>query len=290
VRLRRPPQKPRDPVERERADFLLEARRHTSYVVADTDFGLFLLPTAERKITRQIFERRRIKDVAVLDRVLELVSVDEDATLVDVGANVGTATVSALVTRRFATAVSIEPDERNFRVLSANVVLNALEGRVTPIRAAVSNHVGEHALALHPHNSGAHELLADGAPLPAGFTEIEQVSTTTLDELVRGGVIDAGRAGLLWVDVQGHEGHVLEGGQTLLSQGTPALVEVFPSALRRAGGPERFLVAAAASFTSFVDIRVALGEREPKPRPVAELSGLIEELGDDRHTDVLLLA
>jgi hypothetical protein len=46
--------------------------------------------------------------------------------------------------------------------------------------------------------------------------------------------------GLLWMDIEGYEGHALEGAKSLLSFGTPLVSESHPEFLARAGGLEAF--------------------------------------------------
>lgn len=41
---------------------------------------------------------------------------------------------------------------------------------------------------------------------------------------------------LVWMDVQGHEGHVLGGGKDLFSTGVPLVTEVWPYGIHRSGG------------------------------------------------------
>jgi hypothetical protein len=40
---------------------------------------------------------------------------------------------------------------------------------------------------------------------------------------------------LLWMDVQGHECHVIDGAPALLSRGTPTVMELWPYGMQRAG-------------------------------------------------------
>ncbi|RPJ80913.1 MAG: hypothetical protein EHM18_17695, partial [Acidobacteria bacterium] len=41
--------------------------------------------------------------------------------------------------------------------------------------------------------------------------------------------------GLVWVDIQGHEGHFLRGAQSLLRRGVPIVTEFWPYAIERSG-------------------------------------------------------
>lgn len=61
--------------------------------------------------------------------------------VVDVGANVGMATLRAL-SHGAAGVIAVEPDPENFRRLQHNVMANNLQGRVMTVPAAVAGHAG----------------------------------------------------------------------------------------------------------------------------------------------------
>jgi FkbM family methyltransferase len=295
MKLVRPkkPKKSRDPGVEARSTFLREAAQYTSHLTAETEFGTFLISTHERKVSRQIFEQRRIKDASVMSRVVSLLDrlgERRGALLIDVGANIGTSTVSALRSGSFSRTVSIEPDPANFLLLRANTLLNRLDGQVTCVCAAVSDAPGRGQLARHSTNSGAHELVHGDIDSGAGFDSVIEVETTTLDTLTEAGIIDETAVGLLWMDVQGREGHALHGATRLVSRGTPALLELFPAALRRSGGLG-LLHRSAEGYRGFLDIRPLLTNDETLSlRPISDLPELIDSLGDERHTDILLVA
>ncbi|MGH9164511.1 MAG: hypothetical protein ACRDZW_03220, partial [Acidimicrobiales bacterium] len=60
------------------------------------------------------------------------------SAFVDVGANIGTSTVDALLHFGFGRAVCVEPDAANLRLLRLNVTLNGLEDRVEILPLALS--------------------------------------------------------------------------------------------------------------------------------------------------------
>jgi FkbM family methyltransferase len=206
-------------------------------------------------------------------------------TLVDVGANIGTTSVAALTRYGFSRVLALEPEPANAALLTANLALNGLAARSTVVVAAASDRDGAATLALHPSNRGAHELAGAGESREAMEVEVKR-----LDTLVRERVLSVRRVGLLWLDVQGHEGHVLAGATSLLRRRVPVLLELFPDALRAAGGFERLVTAAGASYSHFVDARsrTVRAPDDPLVRPVDDLPSFAESLGS-RHTDVLLI-
>jgi FkbM family methyltransferase len=142
--------------------------------------------------------------------------------LIDVGANIDTITIPALKRGLLQTATAIEPHPHNLRLLRANIALNGLEDRVTVLAQAVGDRSG---VTLHLHesatNSGNHSIGAEGIP----------VASSRLDDL------DFPSApSLLWMDIEGYEGHALIGAERLLAAGTSVVCEFNPSYLRASGG------------------------------------------------------
>jgi hypothetical protein len=111
------------------------------------------------------------------------------------------------------------------------------------------------------------------------------VDTVTLDGLVDDGRIDPAATGVVWVDVQGHEGRVLAGATRLREAGVPFAVEFVPDLLVEAGNLDLFLEHASA-FRSLLDLRTSGGARPAAD--VAELAAAYRGAADP-VTDLLLL-
>jgi hypothetical protein len=108
-----------------------------------------------------------------------------------------------------------------------------------------------------------------------------------LDDLLDEHGVARSEVGLLWMDVQGHEQHVLEGAPKLLAGGVPLVVELWPYGLRRAGvEPEAFAEYLGARYRSYYD----LGQSAPAARPTDELRTVLAELPSYKSfTDLLLV-
>ena len=108
-----------------------------------------------------------------------------------------------------------------------------------------------------------------------------------LDDLLDEHGIARGDVGLLWMDVQGHERHVLDGAPKLLASGVSLVVELWPYGLRRAGvEPEAFADYLGTRFRSYYD----LGQPAPIARPTAELPASLGQLVSYKSfTDLLLV-
>lgn len=186
----------------------------------------FVVSTADKVIGREVFLHGAF-DFAKLQTALAILAREGHPApthLIDVGANIGTITIPALKRGLIQTATAIEPHPHNLRLLRANIALNGLEDRVTVLAQAVGDRSG---VTLHLHesatNSGNHSIGAEGIPVPS----------SKLDDL------DLSAAhSLLWMDIEGYEGHALAGAERLLSTGTPAVCEFNPTYLEQSGGLE----------------------------------------------------
>jgi FkbM family methyltransferase len=228
-------------------------------------------------------------EAAVLRRVYALLRKTGrgHGTLIDIGANIGTTCVQALVEGLATDAIAIEPEAGNFSLLERNIRANGLEGRVTPLRLALSDREGAAEFELSRDNSGDHRVRLNGAT--GMFDETTRatmsVATSTFDALVEQGTIDLQRTGLVWMDVQGHEGQVLAGASTLLGSDVPVVLEYWPYGLERAGGQALLDEIVRDSYRWFIDLRNEGTDR----RPVDEIGALAGSIVPPYFTDLLLL-
>lgn len=205
----------------------------------------------------------------MLRRAVELL--EPRGVFVDVGANIGTATIPAL--RFFARAIAIEAEAGNAALLRANAALNGLHDRVVVCELACSSEAGTAALHVAAGKHGSHAL----RPAKAGDASGSVVTARLDDLLAREGVAPAD-VGLVWIDVEGHEDHVLAGAAALLAARVPLVVEVH---VRTADD----VVALLAGYERWLDLR-----DEARGGSLAELPGYLRGLPDSAgrsFTDIL---
>lgn len=194
---------------------------------------LFVVSTSDKVIGRELFLHGEF-DFEKLLRALSILAAQGCARprhLIDVGANIGTIVIPALKRGLFESATAIEPHPANLRLLRANLALNEVEERVTVLGIAVGDQSGlTLQLEESADNSGNHQIGAHGIP----------VSSARLDDLD----ISSANA-LLWMDIEGYEGHALKGADKLLGTGMPIVCEFNPYFLRRSGGLALFQEALA---------------------------------------------
>jgi len=209
--------------------------------------------------------------------------------LLDVGANVGTVCIMLARRGAFARAMAVEPAPNTFRHLVKNVARNGLGDSIRCVNAALSATSGTAELELST-NSGDHRVRVAGPLAAEQYHEhtrpLIRVPLRRLDDLLDEHGIARADIGLLWMDVQGHEQHVLEGAPKLLAGGVPIVVEFWPYGLRRAGvEPEAFVAYLGARFRSYYD----LGQSTPTARPTVELRTLLGALPSYKSSADLLL-
>jgi FkbM family methyltransferase len=208
--------------------------------------------------------------------------------LLDLGANIGTTTLTATACFAAEGSYAFEPEPANFRTLAVNVAANGLGERVAAFEVALSDRPGAVELERSPTNAGDHRVRAASEPADP-HRETVEVRAARLDDLVETGDVDLDRVGLSWVDVQGHEGQLLAGAGSLLEREIPMVAEYWPHGLRAAGGHELFLERAAA-FAGFIDLGGPAGTPGDRVRPIDEIAALDARLaGPDDHSDLLLL-
>ncbi len=137
----------------QRAAFFEEAARHTSQLAVDTEHGRFVVSTSDGAVGSELFTKRFLPELRALSRVTRALLSPEGRTFVDVGANIGTATVVALG-EGFARAVALVPEPGTAALLRQNVALNDLVDRVDVISTDAPLDSLVAAGTLHPEEVG----------------------------------------------------------------------------------------------------------------------------------------
>lgn len=176
-------------------------------------------------IGRQILETGEWQRAA-LDNALGLLAARDalsvGGTFLDVGANIGTHTVYAALSGHFSHGVAIEPAPGNQQVLALNVRVNDLGERTAVVAAACGSEAGTARMIRNQRNSG-NASLAIGAMKVKHPGEPFEVPVRRLDDILAEAA--TGPVGLIWMDVEGFELHVLRGASGLLGAAPPIVFE-----------------------------------------------------------------
>lgn len=264
-------------------------RRATPVLAAPFGPVQLLVGAEDNEIGRTVFvtggyERWHME--AAIDHLSSVGRPTAGKVFVDVGANIGTSTIDALVLYGFDRAVSFEPAVENLRLLRANLLWNGLDHRADVYPVALSDSDGTGVLLRSERNSGDQRFTAATCGVPGAVEEPAECKR--LDSFVESGAIDVAQIGLVWIDAQGHEPNVLRGATRVLGADVPVVVEYCPWILGEAIGELDDQI--ARSFSSIVNLNAASAAMLEKVDLTADdLPALARRLGGRGHADLLLL-
>jgi len=205
----------------------------------------------------------------------------------EIGANVGSTTVSALKSGKFAKAIAFEPVKQNYRLIKANLALCDLEKSAVVENLAISDRSGSSKMIVSDNNFGDNRIVSHQVGKQPGFFNEQTwksnvVGMISLDEYFDQNELNAQDISLLWVDAQGHEGHILKGASALLSKRAfPAVIEFWPHSLKEAGGLELLLSEIRAYFATVYDLKSG--------KQVEDIASLVDSYQGESFTDLLLI-
>ena len=268
-------------------------RRTSPVLAAPFGVGELLVDARDREIGRTVFVTGGYERWHMQTAVEHLRAVGRDPAgrlFVDVGANIGTSTVDALVHFGFGRAVCFEPAVRNARLLRANLAWNGLDERAVVHQIALSDVEGTGVLLHSPTNSGDHRFNPSRTVAPAAGGGLEEpAGCRRLDAFVDEGDIDPSDVGLVWIDAQGHEPNILRGARRLLDARVPVVLEYCPWIL----GPSIADLDAeiARSFSTVVPLNPAAGggRKDEAPLTPRDLPDLARRFAQRGYADLLLL-
>lgn len=219
-------------------------------------------------------------------------------TFIDIGANIGTHLVYALKEAGYQEGFGAEPDVNNYRLLVCNVLLNGLEGRTSLFNLALSDEAGLAELELSTENFGDHRIRSAVDKHAVTFGENERKSYQVpkvhagrwLDD-----VAHDPKNTLIWVDTQGHEGHVFRCFLGDQAHAAPQymVAEFWPYGLERSGGKNSYLQY-LAQCDAVYDIN-AENWAQSSPVSIASLTARYDQMLAETtavhypHTDLLCI-
>lgn len=213
-------------------------------VIVKTRYGQMLVYEDDLVIGRSLRDSGEFQEFKVLE-VLDFLRRRFNASIdqfVDIGANIGTHTVYALKKCNVNSAVCFEPDKKNAKLLRANIFLNGFGHEVDLFEIALTNQSGSVEMELSNVNYGDHRIKASSGSSVSFGEEYERkflfVPAISLNDLVKESNINWSNA-LVWMDTQGHEGNIFDGGREFMKSSlAPKYIvsEFWPYGLERASG------------------------------------------------------
>lgn len=293
---------PDDPSDTERGEFFDAAGRFTPAIAVQGKNGFFFVGTGDRQLGRGLFVKGHRAEMGTMSAAITILQrlglkpKIAGKTFLDIGANIGTSSITALRSFGFSSAIAIEAAPDNHRLLRMNAIANGFEDRVRALNYAVSDTEGTGWLALSGHNWGDHQVVPKKARRRGSTRrtrEVIEIEQVTIRSLIESGEIDPDEIGLIWMDVQGHEGHVLEAAAPLLDRAVPMITEFHPWMLKRSQGLARMHRAVSDAYSHVVDLRTVSRDIDFQLLPsgdIRKLTDLYLGGGRRRFTDVLAVS
>lgn len=283
--------------------FFRAAKRFTPALATEANGLRFYLSTADDVLGRHTFMHGGFDEGAMRRLIAQLgdrtghTDPLKGRAMLDIGGNIGTTSVYAIRLFGAARTIVFEPVPDNVRLLRQNLLANGVADQVAVFSVALSDEDGKAHLELSHNNSGDHRVRTTGSNGEcdaAGYfreddREVIRVPTRRLDGLVHAGDVQLDDVALVWIDVQGHEAHVLEGAQTVLDAKIPVAIEYWPYGLRRAGGLERLHKLVTERFETIIDLGPPTAQLEARRRPAHEIEALAASYTGAREASDLLL-
>jgi len=279
------------------------ARPITDTVSTTVDGIRYFVSTRDQSVGRIVF-MGRVPDGGFLDDYLDLIGKElgrpavEGATCVEIGANIGTTTLPLVLQHGAGFCLALEPAPANLTLLRANLAANGVgPDRVRVLPVAASDRPGTVDFELSSGNSGDHRIRLQEGPAahePELYDErhrpVIAVPAERADDILAEQDVDVSEVGFVWIDTQGHEGHVLAGAPKLLASAAPIVMEYWPYGLRRAAGLELLHGLIRDSGRRIIDLRETVRGGSLRVLSQAEFDALPEHYRNQQFTDLALLA
>lgn len=160
----------------------------------------------ELKLRHDVWDSAIIIETWWLNEYLRnLENIKEGATVIDIGAHLGSFSIFVASKIQNIKVLAFEPDPDNFALLKENISINHLEDKVFPFRLALAKQ-GRRKVRLytHPDNLGMHSSTLSSKNLPEdkrkSFIEVKAIS---LKEIFEENQVS--QCGLLKMDCEGCE-------------------------------------------------------------------------------------
>jgi FkbM family methyltransferase len=182
-----------------------------------------------RKIYRKgHFQRENVERLLAVLRQRNLLP--QDRILLELGGNIGTQTVYFAVSKAFRHIVTVEPDPRNFKLLTTNIDQNGLGEQITAINTAAGESEGTLDFFMHRDNHGKSSALRQSDRDIEIKVPVKPVTAMLADTGVAPDDI-----GLIWMDIEGYEPVAARSMRPLLERRVPFYMEFSPVFYGRAG-------------------------------------------------------
>lgn len=264
-------------------------RRH---VTVDTKNGKISFDSKDNCVGKHIFFQREydIGNVKEFTGWLEAYGyVDKTAPglVLNVGANIGLLATALKLYSVFEDIVTFEPVPANFELLKKNIKQNSFEDSIDCVNLALSSTDGEVKMELSDNNFGDHRVRRTIEKGELGESERKTVlvNMSRLDTFMNREYSDR-NVGLIWMDIQGHEGDFFIGAKDIIIAGrVPTVSEFWPYGIARSGmSKNQFCEVVSSMYTHFYN------PDDTKLWPIKDMDGMFERYaGPEVGTNIIFV-
>lgn len=176
---------------------------------------------------------------------------DNTGIFLDIGANIGTTSIYVKkVINHNLRVFAIEADKKNYNMCRINCIVNNVEDIVVD-NIALGNKKGRAKMFYFDMNPGGSYLVNDEVAYGYG------IALNTLDEYIKIHDIDVDKISYIWMDTEGCEASIIQGGMSVFAgHRIPLLMEFNPDSYKAKGEWEVFAENIRKIYKKFVDVNM----------------------------------
>ena len=191
----------------------------------------YIVNSSDKTIGRSLYINGEFEFDLFLD-ALKILENKKYKKLIDVGANIGTICIPAIKRSIFEYSLAIEPEPYNYNLLIKNIFINDLNNKIETLNIALGQVDNEKLkFELSVDNFGDHQIKSNSKEINIYNDDRRKVITVNakkLDTVIKSFNL---KETLIWIDTQGYEGFILDGGKDTLSAKATIVIEFWPYGL-----------------------------------------------------------
>lgn len=195
----------------------------------------------------------------------------------DIGANIGT---TAIFVKKIINpelrVIGIEAGRENYNLFRINCILNDVED-IETVEMGLSNSSGTKKYIYSNSNPGGSYVVNE---CEGSYAEnISNVLMKTFDEFCMGRGINSNDIAYVWLDTEGAESEIIDGGmKTLSAKKVPLLQEYNPMIYQQKGTYDKYLNNMRTLYSNFIDVGYYLSSNIKEIKDISELEKYTEML------------
>lgn len=192
----------------------------------------YIVNSSDKTIGRSLYINGEFEFDIFLEALKILENKIKYKKLVDIGANIGSICIPAIKRGIFESGLAIEPEPYNYNLLLKNIFINDLSNKIETLNIALGQVDNEKLkFELSDDNFGDHQIKSN-SKLTNIYNDdrgkVITVNTKKLDTVIKN---FNPKETLIWIDTQGYEAFILDGGNNTLSAKASIVIEFWPYGL-----------------------------------------------------------